>query len=177
MSVEIATLYKIAVLDMLELIQVPLSVSQIADFFVDAGYTNYFSVQLTVNELADSELIIPESVSHVTYYSLSAEGIRTLNACRDDLPKAIHSDILHYVRCNRFRFRNRSGILSTYYESGDEWIVHLQVKEGSSILFEMNLTVPSKKEAVFICSHWEERCSEFYGDMMRKLLSNDKKNR
>ena len=53
-----STLYKIIILYMLEKVNFPLSNNQITNFFLDHGYTSYFHVQQTLNDLLESRLVI-----------------------------------------------------------------------------------------------------------------------
>ena len=50
MMTEALTLYKLMILYMLERVDFPLTNSQISEFILDKGYTNYFAVQQAVNE-------------------------------------------------------------------------------------------------------------------------------
>ena len=52
-----STLYKIIILYMLEKVNFPLSNNQITNFFLDHGYTSYFHVQQTLNDLLESRLM------------------------------------------------------------------------------------------------------------------------
>ena len=46
MEQEQLTLYKLMILYLIEKVDFPLSNSQISEFILDKGYTNYFTVQL-----------------------------------------------------------------------------------------------------------------------------------
>ncbi|MEE1032248.1 MAG: DUF4364 family protein [Ruminococcus sp.] len=52
-----STLYKIIILYMVEKVNFPLSNSQITNFFLDHGYTTYFHIQETINDLLESKLL------------------------------------------------------------------------------------------------------------------------
>ena len=45
------TLYKLIILYMLNEVDFPLTNSQISEFILDEGYTNYFKLQLALSEL------------------------------------------------------------------------------------------------------------------------------
>ncbi|MBE5922378.1 MAG: DUF4364 family protein [Lachnospiraceae bacterium] len=171
MSIDVTTIYKLTSLYMLSNVDFPLSASHMIEFFTDGGYTNYFSAQVVINELVESKLIRGEVVSHTTYYELTDSGRATLQVCVKDIPTAIRAEADAYLAKNRFRFCNESGILATYYQNGEDYVVHLQIREGDLMLLEMNLNVSSKEEASYMCDHWQEKCTDLYAHMMRSLLS------
>ena len=58
---EAFTLYKLIILYMLDKVDFPLTNSQISEFVLDKGYTDYFKLQQALSELADGGLILKES--------------------------------------------------------------------------------------------------------------------
>ena len=63
---EAFTLYKLIILYMLDKVDFPLTNSQISEFVLDKGYTDYFKLQQALSELADSGLILKESTHNRT---------------------------------------------------------------------------------------------------------------
>ena len=55
---EAFTLYKLIILYMLDKVDFPLTNSQISEFVLDKGYTDYFKLQQALSELADGGLIL-----------------------------------------------------------------------------------------------------------------------
>ena len=55
---EAFTLYKLIILYMLDKVDFPLTNSQISEFVLDKGYTDYFKLQQALSELADGGLIV-----------------------------------------------------------------------------------------------------------------------
>ena len=62
MSQDTLMLYKLMVLYMLNKVDFPLTNSQISEFILDKGYTNYFSLQQALHDLSDTELIRTEHI-------------------------------------------------------------------------------------------------------------------
>ena len=79
MMTEALTLYKLMILYMLERVDFPLTNSQISEFILDKGYTNYFAVQQAVNELQQSGLVSSRKARGTTYLSPTQEGRDTLS--------------------------------------------------------------------------------------------------
>lgn len=63
---EAFTLYKLIILYMLDKVDFPLTNSQISEFVLDKGYTDYFKLQQALSELADGGLILKESTHNRT---------------------------------------------------------------------------------------------------------------
>ena len=55
-------LYKLMLLYMLNKVDFSLSFSQISDFILEKGYTDYFTLQVCLSELIDSSLIHAEVI-------------------------------------------------------------------------------------------------------------------
>ena len=59
MTSEGLVLYKLMILYMLDRVDFPLTGSQISQFILDKGYTNYFNLQIALNELIENDFIKP----------------------------------------------------------------------------------------------------------------------
>ena len=68
---EAFTLYKLIILYMLDKVDFPLTNSQISEFVLDKGYTDYFKLQQALSELADGGLILKESTHNRTLFHLT----------------------------------------------------------------------------------------------------------
>lgn len=56
-----ATLYKLMILYMLNKVDFPLTNSQISEFFLENEYTNYFSLQESINELCENNFVFSDT--------------------------------------------------------------------------------------------------------------------
>ena len=65
------TLYKLIILYMLDKVDFPLTTSQISEFILDQGYTNYFKLQQTLSDMVESDLIRAENTHNRTLYHLT----------------------------------------------------------------------------------------------------------
>ena len=68
------TLYKLIVLFMLDKVDFPLTNSQISEFILDQGYTNYFTLQTAINELVESDMIGIENIRNSSLYHMEEAG-------------------------------------------------------------------------------------------------------
>ena len=165
------TLYKLIVLYMLEQVDFPLTNGQISEFILDKGYTNYFKLQQTLSELADSHFVHEEITHNRTLYHLTDEGKETINFFSNKLSSAIKNDIDEFLRERRYELRNEVAVKADYFpNASNEFSVRCQVIENNMNLIDLTLTVPSKQEAEAIVSNWGRKNEEIYALLMKNLL-------
>ena len=58
---ELDTMYRVMILYMLNLVEYPLTNTQITNFVLEKEYTNYFTVQEAITSLLQTDLITAES--------------------------------------------------------------------------------------------------------------------
>lgn len=165
-------LYKLIILFMLEKVDFPLTNAHITNFMLDKDYTDYFTIQQVISELVDAEFITSESIRHTPRYMITESGRETLSFFGNKISDAIQADVLSYLKENKFRLRNETSTTSDYFEEKKgEYLVRLQVKEKTSTVIELNLTVPTKEDATKICSNWSSKSQDIYSVVLSTLLS------
>ncbi len=165
------TLYKLIILYMLGKVNFPLTNSQISEFILDKGYTNYFTVQQAANELLESGLISSRKARGTTYLESTREGQDTLSYFQARIPPAIIEDIKGYLSEHQYELKNEVAVQSNYYPGiGSDYTVRLQVLEGRGTLVDLALTVPDEQTAALICGNWEKKSQEIYAYLMDALL-------
>lgn len=171
MSGETLTLYKLIILTMLDLVEFPLSNSQISEFIVEQEYTNYFHVQESLHELQESELISAESRKNHTYYTLTDAGRTTLEMFGYKISRSIEEDIFRYFTENGLNLKNRYEVNAEYYQNPrGEFIVDCYMKEKGSTLMNLSIKVPDERKAVEACDHWKENCGAVYSSLMKQMI-------
>lgn len=167
---EQVTLYKLMVLYMLKKVNFPLTYSQMTEFFLEK-YTNYFTFQQVIGELGEAKLIKSETIRNISYYEITREGEEALYFFQKKVSEAILDDINQYLKENKFKLRNETGIIADYYPGNNQdYIVHCVVKEGRATLLEVNLSVPDQNQAASMCNHWEKQCQDIYSYIMKKMM-------
>lgn len=166
------TLYKLMNLYMLKQVNFPLTNAQLSGFFLDREYTTYFTLQQALNELEDAGLIHKEPSHNSTRYEITREGEETLNFFGKNISPAIVNDMDQYLKENKFRLREEVGTSADYYKAtGQDYIVHCEVREGKTVLIRLDLALPDKEQAEAMCSNWKEKSQEIYSFAMKTLLS------
>ena len=171
MTGDVTTLYKLMVLYMLSKVNFPLTNSQISDFMLEKGYTTYFTLQESINELTQDNFIQLVSYHNTTQYKLTKEGAETISFFENRISTAIKEEISQYLKENKYDLKSQVDTTSDYYRSTSmDYIVHCQVREGDSTLIELNLSVPLEEQADAMCSKWKEASQEMYEFIMKKLM-------
>ncbi|MDO4617375.1 MAG: DUF4364 family protein [Lachnospiraceae bacterium] len=164
-------LYKLVILYMLDQVNFPLSNAQISEFFLDQEYTSYFHVQQVLNEMQDSDLIIPENTQSTTYYKMTENGAQTLKFFRKEISDEIRRETKNYLARNEYRLRSDSSSIADYYRVGpDDYAAHCVVRENDADLIDLTLHVPTESGAVEICENWKKKSQEAYAAIIELLM-------
>ena len=170
-SQESLTLYKLIVLYMLDKVAFPLNQSQISEFILDKGYTNYLTLQQVISELIETNLITAHTTLNRTQLTITKEGKDSLGYFEGRISDAIKSEILDYFKENSMELRNEVSVVSNYYKSvNGEYEAVLTAKDGDSTLVEIKLSVPTPQIASEICDNWSKRNQEVYQTLTRMLF-------
>ena len=90
MGTESIVLYKLIVLYMLDRVNFTLTNSQISDFVLEKGYTNYFTLQEAINGLIESEFVYVSSIRGASHYKITYKGEEALSMFENRIPYAIN---------------------------------------------------------------------------------------
>lgn len=177
MTGEALTLYKMMVLYMLELVDHPLTNTQISDFMLGKDYTDYFTLQRVISELTENGLMGHNSVRNTTYYSITDAGSDTLKLFIDNLSDTIKDDISTYLTENEHKLKNQLSIRSDYsVNNKGENSVNLKLIDfDGSVLLDLSLAVPGEERAREICDEWREKSDEVYDYLMNKIVLKERK--
>ncbi len=164
-------LYKLMILYLLHQVNFPLTGSQISEFFLSHEYTNYFTLQQALAELIDAKLVGVEVIHNSSRYSETEEGAQTLGFFGKKISAEIVADMDAYLKENKFKLRSEVATTAEYYpSSGQDFIVHCEVREGRSVLISLDLSVPDEKTAGHMCDRWGGCNSDIYAFIMKELM-------
>ena len=166
------TVYKLMVLYLLKKVDFALTNVQLSDFFLDKQYTDYFTLQLAINELLSARLIRVETMRDVSRYELTKEGEEVLNYFGDRILSEAKLDMDQYLKDNHFRLKNENSVLADYTKKpqGNEYEVSCQVREGKNMLIELKLSALTEEMAARMCDKWSEKSADIYEYIIRALL-------
>ena len=171
MSQDALTLYKLIVLYMLNLVDFPLNNSQVSDFILEKGYTNYMTLQQVIAELAETKLIETKVTLNRTQLVITEEGRNTLQFFEKRIGNPIKADIKKFFREHELDLRNEVSIRANYYKSvNGEYEAQLIAKEKEINLIDLKLSLPTEELAAVVCEHWQERNQTIYKYLMEMLF-------
>ena len=137
MEQEQLTLYKLMILYLIEKVDFPLSNSQISEFILDKGYTNYFTVQRAFHELEEENMLRVKQIRNMSHYALSDEGSEAIEMFEYQIPNSIKEDIAQFLKEKEYELRKEANVTADFYPSkGDEYTVNLKIREKESPLLE-----------------------------------------
>jgi len=169
------TIYKTAILYLLEHSVCPLSNLQISDFFLQAQYTDYFQVQEVLAELVDFQLIAEHRTHENTQYTITEKGRDSLSFLGDKLNYEFRQDIKTFFDKNQLQFQMENSVYSDYRKvDTDAYSVDLVIQEEKRNLLSVSMIVHSKEQAEQICDVWKNTSDEVYASLLATLLNGAK---
>ena len=171
MSLDALTLYKLMILYMLDRAAFALTNAQITEFFLSRSYTNYFSLQEALHDLADTELILVEQVRNSSYYNLSASGKETLFYFENRISPAICKDIDEFLDKHSYALKHENEITADYYQkSRDCYEVRCVIRSKDELLSGITMNVTDEEQAITICDNWKIHYDTIYEFLIRQLM-------
>ncbi|TCK90606.1 uncharacterized protein DUF4364 [Natranaerovirga hydrolytica] len=164
-------LNKLIILFMLNTINLPMTNSQLSDILLAKSYTNYFTLQQSISELVDTDLLKTTEVGNNTRYAITDSGKKTLDFFANRIPDSIKDDILEFLKENKYKLRNEVEVTAEYIpEKNNEWTVHCIAKENDTVLIDLKFNVISKEQAIKMCENWKNNSHTIYSNILGELL-------
>ncbi len=176
METDSIVLYKLIVLYMLDRVDFTLTNSQISDFVLTKGYTNYFTLQEAINGLIESEFVYVSTIRSSSHYKITAKGEEALSLFENRIPYAIKQDILDYFENQKINLKNEAEIYSDYFlNENNEYTVKCVIKDRKETLVDLDFSVPTKAHAITICDNWRDKSTEVYDYLINTLWPSNNK--
>lgn len=170
MTSDSIVLYKLIILYMLDRVDFTLTNSQISEFVLTKGYTNYFTLQESINGLIDSEFVHVSTIRSSSHYKITDKGEEALSLFENRIPYAIKQDILEYFDNQKINLKNESEIYSDYSKNEmNEYTVTCIIKDRRETLVDLKFNVPTKADAIAICDNWREKSTLVYDYLINQL--------
>ena len=168
---------KIIILYLVNKMDIPMSNSQITQFAIEGDYMNYGSVQLYLQEMVDAGYLDKSHDYNTTRYTITEEGLQTLEFFIRNIPQQIKNQINKYVSENRKIVKQDFQIIANHFfdHRNNEYIVKCGVYDDEMMLMELNISVVSKEQAIIICNNWKNNIDVLYGQIMDILLTKQRK--
>ncbi len=171
MASESITFYKLIILYTLSKLEAPIPPGIISDYITNQGYTNYFTIQNAFGELLQADLIEEDSTYHLSYYTITDAGKESLELFGGPLSADMRREIDEYLTSKRYDIVNETSFISDYHKTEDgTYLATCTLREGTHVLFHVELDVTTEEDAVKVCENWKEGSEPIYQVAMRQLL-------
>lgn len=168
------SLNKLMILFLIEKAGLPLSNTQISEFLLDSGYTDYFSLQEYLSQMIDAGIVKSSKITSHTLYDIMPLGNETLEFFENRIPESIKDDMVLYLKNNKYDIRSKFEVVADYIpEKSGDYLVQCIAREDGTNLVEVNLRVSEKEEALKICDTWELKSHEIYKRLLHDLLNEE----
>jgi len=158
---------------MLREVELPLTNTQLSQFVIDKGYSDYFSFQEYLHQLIDTDLIRTITTAKSTSYDITSEELTTLDYFENRISDSIMDEIRRYLEKNKYDIKEKLALSSEYLPEKDgDYLVHLVAKENKKTLIDLTINVFDKQYAIDICDQWRETSHIVYKSLLNTLLTN-----
>ena len=166
---------KIILLLLIDKMDIPLSNSQIVQFCLDGGYMNYYTVQQYLAEMVDKGFLDKSMDNNTTRYTITDEGIETLEIFNKNVSPVIKNHLNKYVSENKKIAKQELQCTANHFydHTSKEYTVKCVVYEDELLLMEINLSVVSKEQAISICNNWRANVNQLYGQVLGILAKKE----
>lgn len=168
------TLYKLIVLYILDHADIEITGSQVSDYILSKGYTDFLTLQLVLSELEETDLIKSQKMRNRTFLAVTEDGHHTISCLEDRITYAIREDIMSYLQTNHISMQEELSIRSYYYQQKDKtYEAHLIAKDKKNELVSLKINLPSKELAALTCENWDKKNIDIYRYLITSLLEED----
>lgn len=162
---------KLLMLYVLKSINNPISNTQLTEIILENNFINYFTFQQYLSELEDSEFVEYHEANDKKLLILTKKGDTVLSLFKDRISPSKISIIDEYIKDKLELIKKELTIQGDYtLGNNDGFIVDLKAVENQILLLELKLSVPSKNQAIAICTKWKENPSEIYDNIINLLI-------
>lgn len=163
---------KLLMLYVLKAINEPISNTQLTEIILENNFINYFTFQQYLSELEESKFVEYHKANDKNLLVLTKQGDTVLSLFKSRLSPSKTSLIDQYIKEKIESIKKELTIHADYtLGDNDSFIVDLKAVENQSLLMELKLSVPSKNQAVAICSKWKDNPSEIYNSIINIFIN------
>lgn len=177
MNTESMVLYKLIILYMLDRVNFTLTNSQISNFILDKGYTNYFTMQEALNGLVDSEFVYASNMRGALHYKITDKGEEALSLFENRIPYAIKQDVLDFFEKQQVNLKKETEVQADYFlNESNEYTVSCVINDRDDPLLDVRFSVPTQALATTICENWRQKSTEIYDILVKQLWATESGN-
>lgn len=164
-------LYKLIILYFLSRSKQEMTNAILSDFILKYGYTDYLSIQETLNTLTEDGLIDMKQTRSTAWYSITDSGREILQYFTWQLPSDTIRQIEEYLQENKYNIARSTTIRTDYKKLSTGYMVTCSVVEKDTTLMEISLNVLGEEMAMDICRRFHDKSDEIYSTLIRTLTT------
>ena len=165
---------KLLLLFVLEVLNRPISNTQLTEIVLENNLINYFTLQQYISELDSSQFISYKDVNEKKLLIITKKGENVLSFFKDRISPSKIAIVNSYLNAKLDLIKKELTVQSDYtLEKNDSFLVDLKALEDNSTLMELKISVPTKKQAISLCSRWQNNPSDIYTNIVNLLFSGD----
>ena len=162
---------KLLILYLIDKMDLPLSRSQITDYIRETEFMDYYTLQQALADMVDGGYLDATKDNNTTLYTVTDEGLQTLEYFEKHIPTTIRNKINQYVKENRKDIKRAFENTATFFpnEDGTEFLVKCGVYDEGRVLLELSISLDTREQARIIQNNWKTNAKTLYGDIIRTL--------
>ena len=165
---------KLLVLYVIQSLKQPISKTQLTEIILENNFINYFTLQQYISELESSEFVGYVEKNNKKLITITKKGENVLSFFNERISPIKRDIIDNYISKTIDNIKKELTIHSDYtIEKNNSFIVDLKALEDETLLIDLKISVPTKKQATSLCNRWKENPSDIYTKIVQVLFSDE----
>ena len=165
---------KLLVLYVIKSLRQPISKTQLTEIILENNFINYFTLQQYISELDTAEFVEYIEKNNKILITITNKGENVLSIFNDRISPIKRDIIDNYISKTIDNIKKELTIHSDYtIEKNNSFIVNLKALEDETLLIDLKISVPTKKQATSLCNRWKENPSDIYTKIVQVLFSDE----
>ena len=167
---------KLILLYLLQKMNIALSNNEICQFVMEQNVMDYFLAQSYLSQLVNAHFLDELTENGTTRYQVTPSGREALGFFENRISPWLKNAANEYIANNKSRIKSEYETSANYFpEINGEYLVKCAVcaLDGTQIM-EVDVTVPTKKQAQIICTNWKQNVNHIVSDIFASLIGTGK---
>jgi len=161
---------KLLILYLFNEIDFELNDLQVLRVFVDLDIMNYFDLMNYLGELTSGEMLAEKELPTGKFLSITPKGKDIISEFKNDIRNSYRVRISEYCGRHKADMQAESQFVGEYYRlDQNEYRVILKIMDPHVTVFEMDIKVFSKDDAMHAISNWRKNAPRIYKTVFELL--------
>ena len=165
---------KLLVLYVIKSLRQAISKTQLTEIILENNFINYFTLQQYISELETAKFVEYIEKNDKKLITITTKGENVLSIFNDRISPIKRDIIDNYISKTIDSIKKELTIHSDYtIEKNNSFIVDLKALEDETLLIDLKISVPTKKQATSLCNRWKENPSDIYTKIVQALFNEE----